>query len=351
MSDEALVQSGPDFALTASPQTAVQRVQDLIDALPVLAQRYEKLREVCIKCVVKQPGDWAMWGTERMGFKPRLNDGAAAKLLSFSGIRQVDNVTRKEMITLSDGKQKYIVWHEAKFISPLGGEFSALGSCASDDPFVATRYEYNEQERRRVKVQIPHEDVAYDNVVKAARANCLVNGVSALLGLKNVEPEELDALLGPGFCESVDHVGMTDRKWEPSEKQRNALLTMGATEAQVDACKKAADVDALFNQLKAAKDVRKEIKKETTSGASTDNTPASQATMNALQKMAKEKSIPWSEIDTFRLVCWGSPSTEPVNNLQAQHISRWLQNPIPPEEYAAKARQAKTEAPKQTSLV
>jgi hypothetical protein len=340
--NDALVPVGEvaELALTTSPLSAAEKVQELIDALPLLAQRYEKLREICLMHVVNRPGDWALWGTERQGFKPRLNDGAASKLLSFSGIRMMDGKTTKEMITLSDGKQKYIVWHEATFVSPLGGQYSALGSCASDDPFVSSRYEYVPEEHRKVKIQIPQEDVAYDNVVKAARANCLVNGVSALLGLKNVEVDELKVL---GInTDAIETVGMTDRKWEVTENQRAALLKMGATEAQIDACKNRTDVDKLFEVLKGAKGVRKEARKEE-AAAGDLNAPATAAILDGLKKLAKDKSVPWSEVDTFRKVCWQESPETPISIAHATHISRWLQNPVPPEEYAAKQRAAKRE--------
>lgn len=328
----------PDINLTTTPMSAADKVQQLIEALPLLANRYEKLREICLKHVVNKPGDWNLWGSERQGFRPRMNDGAASKLLSFSGIKMVGGETRKEMLTQSDGKQKYIVWHEATFISPLGGELTALGSCASDDPFVASRYEYDPAEHRKVKKEIPHEDVAYDNVVKAARANCLVNGVSALLGLKNVEVEELHEM---GInTDAIETVGMTDRKWEVSENQRGALLKMGATEAQVDACKNRADVDKLFDQMKQAKNIRKETKAEEKADP---NSVASAAILEGLKKLARDKSVPWSEVDTFRKVCWTVEPAAPITNAQATHISRWLQNPVPPEEYA-KAQRARTPA-------
>jgi hypothetical protein len=327
-----------EVVMLTSPMSAASKVQELIEALPLLAQRYEKLREICLVHVVNRPGDWALWGTERQGFKPRLNDGAAAKLLSFSGIRMTEGKTTKEMITLSDGKQKYIVWHEARFLSPLGGEYAALGSCASDDPFVAMRYVYNAEEHRKVPTQIPQEDVAYDNVVKAARANCLVNGVSALLGLKNVEVDELKVL---GInVDAIDTVGMTDRKWEVTENQRAALLKMGATEAQVDACKNRTDVDKLFETMKTAKTVRREVKKEEAAGVDM-NAAASSAVVEGLKTLAKTKSVPWSEVDTFRKVCWNEAPEVAISNAHAAHLSRWLQNPIPPEEYAAKVRGAK----------
>jgi len=348
---EILMNESEAPTLTVSPKTAVERMQELIDIAPLLATRYKTLRRICIQHIVNSPNDWAMWGSERQGYRPRMNDGAAIKLLSFAGVKQMEETTWKEMLTLSSGKQKYIVWHKARYISPFGGEYVAVGSCASDDPFVSSRYEYDAIEKRKVKIEIPHEDVAYDNVVKAARANCLVNGVSGVMGLKNVDEAELNEILGEGFTNNIEHVGMTDRKWEVTEAQRGALLKMGAVESQIDACKNRTDIDNLFNQLKTAKDVRREVRKEVSSGVSTDNSPASAATMKALQRMADEKSIPWSEVDNFRMICWQTPSTDPVSNLQAQHISRWLQNPIPPQEYAAKARAAAANQPKQTSLV
>lgn len=338
--NNAMVPVDAEVSLTATPMTAADKVQQLIDALPVLAQRYEKLREICLKHVVNKPGDWAIWGSEKQGYKPRLNDGAAAKLLSFSGIRAIDGQTRKEMITLSDGKQKYIVWHEARFLSPLGGELMALGSCASDDPFVASRWEWSEQDRRKIKIQIPHEDVAYDNVVKAARANCLVNGVSALLGLKNVEVKELEEM---GIdTDAIETVGMTDRKWEVTENQRTALAKMGATDRQIDACKNRTDVDKLFETLKAAKNIRKETKE---AEKVDPNGAAVAAVLDDLKTLARDKSVPWSEVAAFRKVCWPDKAADSaITNAQATHIARWLQNPVPPEEYA-KAQRARAATP------
>ena len=306
-----------------NPETALVRAETMIKMIPLLAKRFEELRAVCLRNVVNRAADWYLWGSADKP-KPRMNDGAAAKLLSFSGISE-RRVGEPRKVTSDDAK-RYYVFYESEFTSPLGGTILAIGSCASDDPFVAAYKEFNQETKKYDRKLKPAEEVSYDDVVKAARANCLVNGVSALMGLKNVEVEELREMGVP--VDKIESVSFEKTKWTMPPSGRAALRSVGATDDQIETCKSQSDYQQLLTQLQAAKRASKGEKdareQAAEAGAASADDKAPYSATNQLGMTAKRAGRTWTEVEAWRKTCFAKGPDHPWTIREVSHANKWL---------------------------
>lgn len=332
--------------------TPLQRMNEFIAAAPKLSERHVALRQACLS-IISDPSNWYDWGG-----KLRMNDGAASTLLSAIGIveKAGGRVWKEEM----EEGGKYYVFYEATFVSPFGGQLTGLGSCGSDDPFVAVRYVYDEKEKKKVPKEIPAAEVAYDNVVKGAKANCLVNVVSALTGLKNATKEEL-AVAGCDVSK-IEAIGFVKRDWHPTEKQIAFLRKMKATDEEIEACKGQKDVDNLLEKLRKAKDERANNRKESKKSSKKEEEPAKaeaeppptppeegsgdvldeHATKDTIKLAigkAIQRGLSSKDVEDFRYEIFTKGKDEPWTMRELNELYKWLDNPCEPAEHKAKMTQ------------
>ena len=156
------------------------------EALVELAAQAERRVEAINKIKqyslrLTQPGDWV----DQNG-RPYLQVSGAEKIARLFGISwRIDEPIREEL----EGGH-YIYTYKGYF-SLAGAEIEAIGSRSSKDPFFK-RYVYDRGERR----ELPPSEIDPGDVKKAAYTNCIGNGITRLLGLRNISYEDLEKVAG-----------------------------------------------------------------------------------------------------------------------------------------------------------
>jgi hypothetical protein len=151
----------------------ILNVEGLAERLEKRAKEFTKIREIAIKFTLNN--DWVQYGT---GDNPivYLTSVGAERLRSLLGI-SVTNINYKKEV-LQDGHFVYTFFGE---FSIGDTKFFAIGSASSKTPFFS---------RSRGTI-IPPTEINEVNVMKAGYSNLLVNGITRLLGLRNIPLEEL----------------------------------------------------------------------------------------------------------------------------------------------------------------
>lgn len=149
-------------------QALVERLDKAIDA-------YKKIVGISIK--LTNPWDWS-----DIGGKPYLQCSGAEKIASPFKV-SMGAPTRERLERVGeDGKAYYIWLYQASFTSSqLGRTIVAQGKCSSHDQFFG-------KEGNAYK---DLDDVCEEDVMQAAYTNCFVNGVTRLLGIRNLTWEQL----------------------------------------------------------------------------------------------------------------------------------------------------------------
>ena len=156
------------------------------EALVELAAQAERRVEAINKIKqyslrLTQPGDWV----DQNG-RPYLQVSGAEKIARLFGISwRIDEPIREEL----EGGH-YIYTYKGYF-SLAGAEIEAIGSRSSKDPFFK-RYVYVNGQRK----ELPPSEIDPGDVKKAAYTNCIGNGITRLLGLRNISYEDLEKVAG-----------------------------------------------------------------------------------------------------------------------------------------------------------
>lgn len=158
-----------------------QDVEIFDNNLEVVIQRAEKkvqLLKRVLGIAVKRTtsADWV----DQQG-KPYLTSSGAEKIAPVFGISIIE--PRYEKNYYNDDQGQYYVYHYKATFSWEGGRIDAIGACSSRDKFFA--WESKE------KVWKPLSQVDDTNIMKASYSNMIVNGVTRLLGIRNLTWEEL----------------------------------------------------------------------------------------------------------------------------------------------------------------
>ena len=156
------------------------------EALVELAAQAERRIEAINKIKayslrLTQPSDWV----DQNG-RPYLQVSGAEKIARLFGISwRIDEPIREEL----EGGH-YIYTYKGYF-SLAGAEIEAIGSRSSKDPFFK-RYVYVNGQRK----ELPPSEIDPGDVKKAAYTNCIGNGITRLLGLRNISYEDLEKVAG-----------------------------------------------------------------------------------------------------------------------------------------------------------
>lgn len=170
------------------------------EALVELAAQAERRVEAINKIKqyslrLTQPGDWV----DQNG-RPYLQVSGAEKIARLFGISwRIDEPIREEL----EGGH-YIYTYKGYF-SLAGAEIEAIGSRSSKDPFFK-RYVYVNGQRK----ELPPSEIDPGDVKKAAYTNCIGNGITRLLGLRNISYEDLEKVAGIKR-EQITHIRYGDK--------------------------------------------------------------------------------------------------------------------------------------------
>jgi len=175
------------YQLPAVEPTALESTDDL---LALAERRIEKIQKMTILSLkVTNHQDWV----DQNG-KPYLMGSGAEKVARLWGIKIHDVQSRK--INSSDDKGNFYFYEYTGIVELPGGRDSihAVGTCSCKDQFfAATTVESVDEEGKvtRVKALKPLSEVDETNIMKSAYTNFLVNGITRLLGIRNLTYDQL----------------------------------------------------------------------------------------------------------------------------------------------------------------
>ncbi len=158
-----------------------KQIMTMDENIEVVIQRAEKQVEILKKVLgiaLKRlsPLDWV----DQQG-KPYLAASGAEKLMPLFGI-SVYNTSYEKKFSEDDNGQSYVYSYKGTFAWG-GGSIEALGACSSRDKFFA--WDSKEQTYK------PLSQVDETNIMKSAYTNMIANGITRLLGIRNLTWEQL----------------------------------------------------------------------------------------------------------------------------------------------------------------
>lgn len=121
--------------------------------------------------------------------KPYLEGSGCEKIAGPFGIGWRD---LKGPITSFDEDGHFVASYTGTFVMH-GREIEATGSRSSKDEFFSARYRYNEETKKKEKYIKPPSEIEKRDVQMSAYTNLLVNGISRILGIRNMTYEDLAA--------------------------------------------------------------------------------------------------------------------------------------------------------------
>jgi hypothetical protein len=172
--------------------------EDVLHAIQERVWYMERVKQASLENTTEN--DWVLQGT-RSGAVPYLQASGCEKIARLFGV-QVSGVRAEKYYKEQDNPQgpKAYVWEYMGTFSlkaSPGDSIQCPGSRASDDPFFSGQSRVDERD-----------------VKMAAYSNMIANGISRLLGLRNLTVEMLqDAGLDPGRMRGVEYRG--ERRAQP----------------------------------------------------------------------------------------------------------------------------------------
>ncbi len=161
------------------------------DGLIVVAEQAEKRIAAMkkIKACALQMTNSNDWIDE--GGKPYLQVSGSEKVARLFGISW--RVSEPTFEVGEDGH--YMYCYKGEFMMK-GALIEAVGTRSSRDAFFSRKSEWKTEDGQKVKkkVDIPPEKIDKANVMKGAYTNCIGNGITRLLGIRNLTWEELTAV-------------------------------------------------------------------------------------------------------------------------------------------------------------
>lgn len=171
--------------------TTIVRIPD--DPMAVLEARNRMMERLLNYAIAAtHPGQWQMLGDKPWPTGPACEAMARRCAVSWDKPEADKN-------DISDENGPAYMWtYRARFYLPGGMDsIWAEGHCSSRDQFLGTGVDYDT--RGMPEVEEGH-------IRQAAQTNMIVNGVTRLLGVRNLSRERLDALLGKGSAEKMGKV-------------------------------------------------------------------------------------------------------------------------------------------------
>lgn len=171
--------------------TTLVRIPD--DPMAVLEARNRMMERLLNYAIAAtHAGQWQMLGDKPWPTGPACEAMARRCAVSW------DKPEAEKRDTSDEAGPAYSWTYRSRFYLPGGlDSIWAEGHCSSRDQFLGTGVEYTTRE-------LP--DVEEGNIRQAAMTNMVVNGVTRLLGVRNLTRERLDALLGAGASENMGKV-------------------------------------------------------------------------------------------------------------------------------------------------
>lgn len=226
---EEVIESG---SMEIVPVIASETLIAIAEQAEKRADAMNKIKQVAIKLTNKF--DWT-----DQGGKPYLQVSGAEKIARLFGISW-----RIDEPDFEREESGHFTYSYKGYFSLAGATIEAIGTRSSKDGFFK-KYAYEKVEGERdKKTELPPSEIDKGDVKKAAYTNCIGNGITRLLGIRNMTYEDLSAFAGitPEMISKVD--------FKKNGKQDQAIKSEGAQTARVHV----SDVRKSTGKTKAGKD-------------------------------------------------------------------------------------------------
>lgn len=251
-----------DYTLVALAEQAEKRVDALV-----------KIKRAALKST--NPKDW----TNQNG-NPYLQVSGAEKVGRIFGISWRIDEPAKE--NLEGGHFSYTY---KGYFTLAGATIEAIGTRSSKDGFFK-RYSWNQGE----KTELPPSEIDAGDVKKAAYTNCIGNGVTRLLGIRNLTWEDLKEFAG------ITQEQVSGVDYKKDGKKQEAITSEGAVTVTVNVT----DVRKKEGKTKQGK----EFTKYTVKTDDNNEYGTFSETVAKLAKEAKEGAIP--VVITYKATQYGN---------------------------------------------
>lgn len=226
---EDVMESG---SMEIVPVIASETLLSIAENAEKRADAMNKIKRVAIKLTNKF--DWT-----DQGGKPYLQVSGAEKIARMFGISW--RIDEPEMDREESG---HFAYSYKGYFSLAGATIEAIGTRSSKDGFFK-KYEWKkvagEDDK---KTELPASEIDRGDVKKSAYTNCIGNGITRLLGIRNMTYEDLQEFAGL----TKDMIAKIDYK--KSGKQDQGIKSEGAQTARVHV----SDVRKSSGKTKAGKD-------------------------------------------------------------------------------------------------
>jgi len=167
------------LAIQPQDEREVLHIEEGIELVIANAEKQVKVLEKILQIAISRTNsyDWI----DQMG-KPYLTCSGAEKLMPLFGVNL--NNTSYDKRYSTDEKGSYYIYQYKGTFSWKGGSIEAIGACSSRDKFFAWD--------SKAQAFKPLHDVDETNIMKAAYTNMMVNGVTRLLGIRNLTWTQLE---------------------------------------------------------------------------------------------------------------------------------------------------------------
>ena len=204
-------------ALMPEPKAEIISIERVEDLISIAQQRIEivpKLVDLSLK--VTNYRDWV-----NQGEGPYLVHSGAEKIARLFGIKILNVQTEKEWA--EDTKGKYYIYKTTGTIALPGtiDSIEAIGTCSQRDAFFA----------KSGGQWLDSIEVDETNIMKASYSNFVVNGITHLLGLRNLTWEQVEnaginksKVLKVEYQKGSQKVEATETEQKTQEKLWNLLL-------------------------------------------------------------------------------------------------------------------------------
>ncbi len=169
-------------ALPPEKQSLTDMTDDLIQSAERRIASLQKIIVLALK--VTNEHDWV----DQQG-KPYLQGSGAEKVARLFGVGWKDITTEKKRTEDENGP--FYFYLTSGVFTLKGDAIHAVGTCSSKDQFFAKKKEKDEETGEWTMVLKPLSEVDETNIMKSAYTNCVVNGITRLLGLRNMTWEQL----------------------------------------------------------------------------------------------------------------------------------------------------------------
>lgn len=193
-----------DTELVVIPNSGIaENVDDIMLNVERRFEQFEKVMTLAIKTT--SPNDWC-----DMGGRPFLTSSGAEKVGRRFGVGWKD--VRSEKKVSEDEKGNFYFYVFTGIFTFGKDSVEAIGTCSSKDQFFSMKG----------GVAKPISEVDETNIMKSAYSNMIVNGVSRLLGIRNLRWEQLEeGGIKKSDIPKVEYKKTTQPKTENGNSQSN----------------------------------------------------------------------------------------------------------------------------------